>query len=121
MEITLDPPQFLLWLVLGILGVVALSLLLKKGEWLRKGIAMGITVVVVMVLLVVFYRTSSITVDHRGLSSDTYGTTQIAWDDVERAIFMEKLSQTSFRPARRTNGTAVGDYTHIPVDGWEER
>jgi hypothetical protein len=61
-EFMLSPPPTVLYVAAGILGVAIVSLILKKGEPVRKAIGVGIAVVVVAAIVLYVYRPVTIRV-----------------------------------------------------------
>ncbi|HKJ85944.1 MAG TPA: hypothetical protein VKA06_07700, partial [Spirochaetia bacterium] len=67
-EFVLSPPAAILYFSAAVLTVVVLSVLLKKGEPVKKAIGLGIAVVVLGLVVLVFYRPTTIAVDADGIS-----------------------------------------------------
>jgi hypothetical protein len=100
----------MLFILIGVAAVVVLSLFLKKGEWKKKLISLGITVVIIGVLIFVFQKPVSLAVDEQGISYSRNKTTEIPWQTVNRVFIVEDYMNSPYRARLKTNGTAVGDY-----------
>lgn len=109
-EFVLSPPTAILYFSAAVLAVVVLSVLLKRGEPVKKAIGLGIAVVVLGLVVLVFYRPTTIAVDADGISIRGPGGTQLSWSEVESAVYEPNLPTSPFRPTVRTRGIAIGEY-----------
>lgn len=109
-EFVLSPPAAILYLAGGVLLVALASIFLKKGERARKAIGIGIVVVVVVGIIVFAYRPVRITVDEEGLAVSGAGGVELAWQEIDSALFEPNLPASEYRPSVRTRGIALGDY-----------
>ena len=109
-EFVLSPPSAVLYLAGAIVIVAIASIFLKKGEALRKAIGVGIVLVVAVALVIFLYRPTAITVSPDGVEVDGAGGLELAWDEVESAVYEPDLSSSPYRPTVRTRGVAVGPY-----------
>lgn len=109
-EFVLSPPPAILYFTAGVLAVVVLIVLLKKGELAKKAIGLGIAVVVLGLVVLIFYRPTTITVDSEGIAIRGPGGTELAWSEVESAVYEPNLPTSPFRPTVRTRGIAIGEY-----------
>lgn len=109
MEILIQPPNTVLFIILGILGVVIASMLLKKGNRKNKLLSLVITVVVVTVLLVVIYRKGSIIVDNEGIRTKTFGKIELTWDQVQEAEYLRNFESTGYGLKAKLSGIGIGD------------
>ncbi len=109
-EFVLSPPPAVLYFSAAVLAVVVLSVLLKRGAPVKKAIGLGIAVVVLGAIVVIFYRSTTIAVDRDGISARGPGGVELAWSEVESAVYEPNLPTSPFRPTVRTRGIAVGGY-----------
>jgi hypothetical protein len=109
-EFMLSPPPTVLYVAAGILGVAIVSLILKKGEPVRKAIGVGIAVVVVAAIVLYVYRPVTIRVGEERVEVRGAGGLALEWEDVESAVYVEDLRTSPFRPTVRTRGVAIGGY-----------
>jgi hypothetical protein len=107
-EIVIAAPTFIPWAVLGLDVVAVASLLLKKGQLVRRIAGMAIVAVVSVVLLVFLYRPSRFALTPVALVDATYGRTiTTSWSEVKRAFLVRGFEQGEYRPVARTNGAAL--------------
>lgn len=109
-EFVFHPPNVILFLAIGIVAVSVVSVVLKKGSRSRKVIALAIVVAVAGVLLLAFYRPTTLTVDSDGVRTNGLRGVALTWADVEHAYFETNLRTSEYRPTVRTNGAAIGDF-----------
>ncbi|MFW6289027.1 MAG: PH domain-containing protein [Spirochaetota bacterium] len=109
-EFVLSPPPAILYFSAAVLAVVVLSVLLKQGQPVKKAIGLGIAVVVLGLVLLVFYRPTTIAVDSEGISIRGPGGTELGWSEVDSAVYEPNLATSPFRPTVRTRGIAIGEY-----------
>jgi hypothetical protein len=74
----------------------------------RKALGIGITVLAVGVVVVIFYRPMTITVNREGISFTR--ATDLRWEEVDSAVFEPNLPNSPFRPTVRTRGIAIGEF-----------
>lgn len=110
MELVVKPSVLLLLLPLGVLGVLVLSMLLKQGDWKRKGPALGIAVVVLGVVTGVLYRPVRLRVDEQGVSGRAMGAWQVPWSQLRTALYVEDLAGSPYRPGMKSSGVSLGAY-----------
>lgn len=109
-EFMLSPPNTVLYVAGAVLLVAVASILLKRGRWVRKGIGLGIAVIVIAAVLFYVYRPVTIVVDETGIEVDGAGGIELSWEEVESAVFEPNLPTSPFRPTVRTRGFAIGGY-----------
>ncbi len=109
-EFMLSPPNTVLYVAGAVLLVAVASILLKRGQWVRKGIGLGIAVIVIAAVLFYVYRPVTIVVDEAGIEVDGAGGIELSWEEVDSAVFESALATSPFRPTVRTRGVAVGGY-----------
>lgn len=109
-EFMLSPPNTVLYVAGAILLVAVASIFLKRGAWGRKAIGLGIAVLVIAAVLFFVYRPVTIRVDEAGIEVDGAGGLELAWEEVDSAVFEPNLSTSPFRPTVRTRGVAIGGY-----------
>ncbi len=109
-EFAVSPPNALLYLLAGIVGIGLLSLLVKRGERRKKLSAVAILVVISVVLGVWLYRPITITVDEQGISTSGRLAFEFAWEEVDSALFEPNLPTSEWRPTVRRLGAAIGSY-----------
>ena len=108
MEIVIEAPKFLLWVVLGIDLVAVSSILLKKGRLARRVAAMAVVAVVSVLLLVFLYRPGRLSVTPEGLVDATYGRSiSTPWTEVRRAAVVRNLAGSEYRPTVKMNGNGL--------------
>lgn len=108
MEIVIEAPKFLLWVVLGIDVVAVSSILLKKGQLAKRLAALAIVAVVSVFLLVFLYRPGRLSVTPDSLVDATYGRViSTPWSEVKRAAVVRDFAKTGYRPAFKTNGNGL--------------
>lgn len=107
-DIVIEAPKIVLWLVLGI-GVVAVSsILLKKGTWARRLVSLAVAVLVSVLLLVSLYRPSRLSVTPEAFVDATYGrAVSTPWSEVKRAQVVAGFAGTGYRPTLKLNGTGL--------------
>ncbi|MFW5742870.1 MAG: PH domain-containing protein [Spirochaetota bacterium] len=106
----LSPPNAVLYVAGAVLLVAVASILLKRGAWKRKAIALGIAVLVVAAILFYVYRPVTIRVDETGIEVDGAGGLELPWREVDSAVFEPDLATSPYRPTVRTRGVAIGGY-----------
>lgn len=109
-EFLLSPPNTVLYVAGAILLVAVASVLLKRGRWKRKAVGLGIAVIVIAAVLFYVYRPVTIRVDETGVAVDGAGGLELAWDEVDSALFEPGLATSPYRPTVRTRGVAIGGY-----------
>jgi hypothetical protein len=109
-DIAMRPSPLLLIIPLVVLGVVAASVALKRGDWRRKGMALGVAVIAVGAIIGVFYRTKHLQVNDTGISSNAYGRIEIAWEQVESALYVPDLASSPYRPVLKISGVGMGAF-----------
>ena len=107
MTISVSSGNFLFIIMAVILGVVILTMLLKKGDRNKKIISLIILIAVFIFLFISFGRPSEIVVNENGVNSDVYGKIAFNWRDVEKAIYIEDYQDSPYKPTLKINGTAV--------------
>lgn len=109
-EIIFRPPNAILLVAIGVVVVGLISVFLKKGEVARKIMALVIVVAVAGVLLLVLYRSTTLTVDENGLRTSGLSGIDLSWADIEHAYRETNLRFSEYRPTVRTRGVAMGEY-----------
>lgn len=109
-EFVISPPAAVLYVAGAVLIVAVVSIALTKGSFVRKGIAMGIVLLVLAAALAFFYRPVTISVDGDGMAVSGVGGARLAWDQVTSAVYVPDLRASPFRPTVRTRGFALGEY-----------
>lgn len=109
-EITFRAPNAILFVAIGVIVVGLISVFLKKGEVTRKIMALVIVTAVAGGLLLVLYRSTTLTVDGEGLRTNGLRPINLSWDEVEHAYLETNLGFSEYRPTVRTRGTAIGEY-----------
>jgi Ca2+/Na+ antiporter len=110
MDFVIPGQSVILYLCIGVFVVGLLSVLLKKGEPWKRGVAMAIVVLVCAVVLFLFYKSARIRVDDQGITMDLGGRISIPWEGVRTAALVENLSATPYAPRVKTFGNSMGGY-----------
>jgi len=108
MDFAFAPPRFLLYVLGAIVVIVVSSMALKKGRRRSKIASLAVLVVVVAVVLGLFYRSSTLTVDETGIHGDTFGKPSLAWSDVTDVILITDLADSEYQPKMKIAGAAFG-------------
>jgi hypothetical protein len=108
MEIVIEAPRFILWIVLGIDVVAVSSVLLKKGQLAKRIAALGVVAVVSVLMLVFLYRPGRLSVTQEALVDGTYmRTVSSPWSEVRRAFVVRGFAQGQYRPTIKVNGNGL--------------
>ncbi len=110
MEITVNSSGFILILLIITLIAVTASMFLKKGDWNKKLIALGIVVVVFGFVFFSFGRPAKIIADENGISSTSYGKIEFSWDEVQQALYVPDYTDTEWKPSVKLNGIAMAGF-----------
>jgi len=109
MEIIIQPPQTVLYILIGILVVIIASMLLKKGDRKKKMLSLVITVVVMAVVIFFVYRKGSIIVDDGGIRTNTFGKIEVSWDEIDKAEYIEAFDSTNYGLKSKLSGVGIGE------------
>jgi hypothetical protein len=109
-EFVVSPPNTLLYIVAGILVLGLASTFLKRGDRKKKLSALVTLVVIAAALVGFLYRPIRITVDPEGISISGRLSRDLAWSQVNSALFEPNLPDSQWRPTVRQMGAAVGSY-----------
>jgi PH (Pleckstrin Homology) domain-containing protein len=109
-EIVFRPPIAILIVAIAVVAVGAISVLLKKSELPRKIITAVVVVALAGGIVLVLYRSTTLTVDGDGLRTTGLSGVDLSWDEVQHAYSEANLAVSKYRPTVRTRGVAIGDY-----------
>ncbi len=109
-EFMISPPAVILYVAGAVLVVAVAGIAATKGSFARKGIRMGIVVLLLAAVLSYFYRPVTITVDEDGLAISGVGGAELGWEQVTSAVYVPDLRTSPYRPTVRTRGFALGEY-----------
>ena len=110
MTITVNAGSQMMLIFGIILGVIVLSMLLKKGDFQKKIIAIVILLVVFGFVFFSFGRPSEIVLDEHGLDSGVYGKISFDWEDVDEARLIRDYQDGTYKPVMKLNGNAMKGY-----------
>ena len=109
MEIIIEPPITVLFILIGVVVVIIASMLLKKGDRRNKLVSLVVTVVVVAGIIFVVYRKGAIIVNETGLRTKTFGRIELAWNDVREAELLEDFNSTGYGIKSKLSGIGIGE------------
>ncbi len=109
-EITFRPPNAILFVAIGVVVVGLISVFLKRGKLARKLTVLVIVIAVAGGIVLVLYRSTTLTVGGEGLQMNGLSGIDLSWDDVEHAYLETNLGFSEYRPTVRTRGIAIGEY-----------
>jgi hypothetical protein len=108
MQIAIETPIILLWIILGADLVAIASILLKKGKLLVRLIAVAAVAVLSAVLLLLVYRPHSLSLTAAGIVDGTYGRRiTTPWSEVREARLVRDFAAGEYRPTLKVNGNGL--------------
>jgi hypothetical protein len=109
-EFVVVPPRIFLVFLGGVLLVVLLSVVLKRGSTARKITALVIVLAVLGIVALLFYRPTVVSVQEPGFSVKRFRERSVLWTEVTEAKRIGDLSGSVYRPTRRIAGVSLGSY-----------
>lgn len=108
--ITIPPPSALLFVAAGVLVFVLYATLKGQGSARAKLARVGVGAVLVGGLLLLVYRPHYIHITPQGISSNSGGSIEIGWGEVEHAAYVSDLRSSGYRLAGKIKGVSVQGY-----------
>ena len=109
-EFVVAAPRIFAVLLAVVLLIVLLSMFIKRGSIVRKITALVIVLVVLGIVAFLFYRPTIVAVGEQGIAVKRFRERTVPWKDVIEAEWIEDLSVSEYRPARRIVGVGLGAY-----------
>jgi len=109
MEIIIQPPKTILYILLAVPAVIIISMLLKKGDIKKKVLSLGLAIVIMVIILFVVYREGSITVDEEGIRAQTFGKIELSWAQVSKAEYVDNFESTEYGIKSKLSGIGIGE------------
>ncbi len=107
MTISVSAGSFMYIMMAVIIGVIILSMLLKKGDRNKKIITVVIVLAVFIFIYILFGRPAKIVIDEQGINSTAYGKIEFNWSDVKSAEYISNYQNSPYKPSLKLNGTAL--------------